>query len=97
MGKIWTADRYSDTEIAQMFSDYVTRMEDRPRHTGAALKEADAFETYCESEFPRNVRLQVQLFNRMMDTAVEYEESGFIAGFKTAMALMSGDDGFLPH
>lgn len=80
-----------------MFSDYVTRMEDRPRHTKAALKESDAFDTFCESEFPRNVRIQAQLFDRMMNAAVEYEESGFIAGFKTAMALLSGQEEFLPE
>lgn len=87
---------YSDTEIAQMFSDYVARMQDKPRHTKAAIKEADAFDTFCGSEFPRNVRLQNGLFERMMNAAVEYEESGFIAGFKTAMALLSGNDGLLP-
>ena len=75
MDKAGMANRYSDTEIAQMFSDYVTRMEDRPRHTGAAIKEADAFNLFCESEFPMNVRLQTQLFERMMNTAIEYEES----------------------
>lgn len=89
-------DRYSDSEISQMFSDYVTRMEDKPRHTKAAIKEVDAFDTYCESEFPRNVRVQNGLYERMMNAAVEYEESGFIAGFKTAMALMSGNDELLP-
>ncbi|MCD8381147.1 MAG: hypothetical protein LUC95_12725 [Lachnospiraceae bacterium] len=89
-------EKYSDTEIAQMFSDYVTRMQDKPRHTGAAQKETDAFDLFCESEFPRNVRLQVNLFDRMMNCAVEYEESGFIAGFKTAMALKSGQEEDLP-
>ncbi len=88
--------KYSTMEIAQMFSDYVTRMEDRPRHTKAADKEIDAFDTYCASEFPRNMRVQNELYGRMMNAAVEFEESGFIAGFKTAMALVSGDEGFLP-
>ena len=90
------AKKLSDTEIAQMFADYVTRMKDRERHTGAAVKEADAFDTFLESEFPRNIRLQTNLYNRMMNTAVEYEESGFIAGFKTAMALLSGQEELLP-
>ena len=57
------AKKLSDTEIAQMFADYVTRMEDRERHTGAAVKEADAFDTFLESEFPRNIRLQTNLYN----------------------------------
>lgn len=95
MGRI-DATMLSDMEIAQMFSDYVTRMEERPRHTKAAIKEAEAFDTFCESEFPRNIRIQTQLFDRMMNTAVEYEESGFIAGFKTAMALLSGQKELLP-
>lgn len=96
MADIIEAAKYSDTEIAQMFSDYVTRMEDMERHTGAAVKEADAFDTYCESEFPRNVRAQNNLYERMMNTAVEYEEGGFISGFKTAMALLSGQEELLP-
>lgn len=88
--------RLNDTEIAQIFTDYVIRMEDRPRHTGAAIKESNAFDVFCESEFPMNMRLQTQLFDRMMNVAVEYEESGFIAGFKTAMALLSGQEELLP-
>lgn len=90
------AKNLSDTEIAQMFADYVTRMEGKERHTGAAVKEAGAFDTFLESEFPRNVRLQTNLYGRMMNTAVEFEESGFIAGFKTAMALLSGQEESLP-
>lgn len=88
--------RLSSTEIAQMFCDYVTRMEDMPRHTKAAQKETEAFDRFCESEFPRNIRLQVQLCDRMMNAAVEYEESGFIAGFQTAAALFLGDEDLLP-
>lgn len=88
--------RYSDMEIAQMFSDYVTRMADKPRHTAAAIKEADAFDTFCGSEFPRNVMVQNGLFERMMNVAVEYEESGFIAGFKTAMAMLAGNESAVP-
>ena len=84
--------KMSDTEIAQMFSDYVARMQDKERHTRAACKEADAFDTCCASEFPNNVRLQNLMYNRMMDVAVEFEESGFIAGFKTAAALLFGQE-----
>lgn len=98
MGKdnVIACEMYSETEIAQMFSDYVARMEDKPRHTWAAVREAEEFDLYCESEFPRNVRVQNCLFERMMNVAVEYEESGFIAGFKTAMALLTNDDRLLP-
>lgn len=88
--------KLNDTEIAQMFSDYVGRMEDRERHTEAACKEVDAFDLCCASEFPNNVRVQNLMYDKMMNTAIEFEESGFIAGFKTAMALLSGQEEFLP-
>ena len=84
--------KLNDTEIAQMFSDYVARMEDKERHTKAACKEVDAFDLFCASEFPRNVRLQSLMFEKMMNCAVEFEESGFIAGFKTATALLQGQE-----
>lgn len=89
--------RMNSTEIVQMFKDYVARMEDSPRHTKAAERAALEFDRFLESEFPRNVRLQEQLFDRMMNTAVEYEESGFIAGFQTAAALLFGGDELLPR
>lgn len=89
--------KLSDMEIAQMFSDYVERMDARPRHTGAAIKESEGFDTMLESEFPRNIRLQTIMFDKMMSCAIEYEESGFIAGFKTAMALLSGNEEYLPQ
>lgn len=89
-------EQLSDMEIAQMFGDYVDRMDAKPRHTRAAIKEAEAFDVMLESELPRNIRLQTLMYDKMMRCAIEYEESGFIAGFKTAMALMSGNDDLLP-
>ena len=67
---------FSDTELAQMFSDYVNRMQGEERHTAAACKEVDDFDTCCQSEFPNNVRLQGLMWDKMMNAAVEYEESG---------------------
>ena len=88
---------FSDTELAQMFSDYVNRMQGEERHTAAACKEVDDFDTCCQSEFPNNVRLQGLMWDKMMNAAVEYEESGFIAGFKTAAALIFGQEEYLPE
>lgn len=88
---------FSDTELAQMFSDYVNRMQGEERHTAAACKEVDDFDTCCQSEFPNNVRLQGLMWDKMMNAAVEYEESGFIAGFKTAAALILGQEEYLPE
>lgn len=96
MGAKVDATKLSSMEIAQIFSDYVGRMEDWERHTKAACKEVDSFDVCCSSEFPDNVRVQNVMYEKMMNVAIEFEESGFIAGFKTAMALMTGDDGLLP-
>lgn len=82
----------SVTEIAQMFSDYVAKNEDTERHTVAACKEVEAFDLCCNSEFPNNYRLQCLMYDKMMNCAVEFEESGFIAGFQTAVALLSGQE-----
>lgn len=86
MAELTNSGNLNETEISQIFNDYVTRMQDKERHTRAAVKETDAFDTYCASEFPNNVRLQVMLFDKMMSCAVEFELSGFIAGFQTAAA-----------
>ena len=88
---------FNMTEIAQMLSDYVCRMEDKERHTEAACKEVDNFDICCMSEFPNNVRLQKLMLDKMMDCAVEFEESGFIAGFQTAVALLLGKEEILPQ
>lgn len=78
-----------DAAIAELFCEYVRSMEDKPRHTAAAKTEADMYEQFCVSVFPNNVRLQIELYDKMMNVAVEFEESGFIAGFKTAMEILN--------
>ena len=78
-----------DVLIAQMFHDYVERMEDKERHTQAACKEVDEFDACCSSEFSNDVRVQNLLYEKMMNVAVEFEESGFLAGFQVAMQYFS--------
>ena len=77
-----------DAAIAELFCEYVKSMEDKPRHTTAAETEADMYDRFCVGAFPDNVKLQSELYDKMMNVAVEFEESGFIAGFKTAMKLL---------
>lgn len=77
----------NDKVIAQMFSDYVNRMADQERHTEAACVEVDNFDVFLTGAFPDNSKLQNALYERMLNVAVEFEESGFIAGFKTAMQI----------
>lgn len=86
--EIFTTDNLTDEQISEMFSDYVTSKEDEERHTQAACKEADAFELYCDCLFPGNTRMQTDLYDKMMDVAVEFEESGFVAGVKWILDLL---------
>lgn len=76
--------------IADFFHNYVTSMEDKPRHTEKANIEVDVFDEFCTEVFSGNMPMQIQMFDKMMNVAVEFEESGFIAGFKTAMQMFTG-------
>lgn len=78
--------------IARLFCDYVTKMEDKPRHTVKADLEVGIFDQFCAGAFPHNTRLQNGLYDKMMNVAVEYEESGFVAGFRYAVALLSSQE-----
>ena len=78
--------------IARLFCDYVGKMEDKPRHTVKAELEVGIYEQFCAGAFPHNIRLQNTLYEKMMNVAVEYEESGFIAGFLYCMALSSSQE-----
>lgn len=79
---------YTDMQIQAMFCDYVETNNERERHTEAACEEVEKFEAYCKETFPTDKVVQRELFDKMMDTAVEYEESGFIAGFRYAIDLV---------
>lgn len=73
--------------IAKMFSEYVTSMEDKPRHTEQANAEVDAYDQFCIKKVGGDTERYNEMFDKMMNVAVEFEESGFIAGFKYAMML----------
>lgn len=73
--------------ICEEFYKYVMSMEDKERHTKEACEEAEQFDKLCMDKLPDDGESQVMLFTKMMDTAVEYEKSGFIAGFRIAFGL----------
>ena len=83
---------FTEDMIQGMFRDYVDSMVDKERHTKVACEEVANFDTYCRETFPSNITMQRELYDRMMDVAVEFEESGFIAGFKWALSLAKGTD-----
>ena len=86
--KNFITENLTDEKIAEMFSEYVTTHEDEERHTTSACEEVDAFDLYCEALFPGNAMKQTELYDKMMDVAVEFEESGFIAGVKWVLDLI---------
>lgn len=78
---------YETAGIQKLFGDYVQSTGANPRHTQAANQELEMFGQFLAGAFPLNTRLQNNLYERMMDCAVEFEESGFIAGFRYALSL----------
>jgi len=83
-------NKTTDAMIGEIFSKYVESTDCAERHTDKARTEAGAFNEFCERSFPGNVKLQSEVYDKMMSVAVEYEESGFIAGVKWALAMMNG-------
>ena len=82
-----TADILTEEQIKEMFSEYVEGCEGEERHTDSACDEAQAFAWYCEDTFQGDARLQNEVYDKMMDVAVSFEESGFIAGVKWVFKL----------
>ena len=82
------AKKFKNSDIKKLFIKYVEGMQCKERHTKDACKSVDEFERICEQKFPDDYRLQSCLYGYMMDAAVDFEESGFIAGFKTAVKLL---------
>lgn len=92
MDKISGNKNLDNAAISKLFKDYVSSTENRSRHTAAAEMEVELYTAYCDGAFPHNIRLKNGLYEKMMNVAVEYEESGFIAGFLYAKAILSGQE-----
>lgn len=75
----------SDEQLSQYFKEYVESMQCKERHTDIACDEADAYDSMISSIFPNDIRVQTMLYDKMMDVSVEYEESGFIAGYRMCL------------
>lgn len=82
----------TDDMISEMFRNYVASTEDKERHTEMACKEVDAYDRFCEEVFPGNTRMQSESYDKMMNAAVEFEESGFIAGARWMLMLIQGKE-----
>jgi len=80
--------KFSDKEIRQLFSQYIESCEDRERHSNEAVRCAEAFDDFCSRHIEGGALKKIEAYTKMTDVAVEFEEDGFIAGFKVAMNLL---------
>lgn len=74
-----------DEELAGYFKEYVEGFQCKERHTQSAQDEELAYDKLVAYFFPKELKPQVKLYNKMMDVAVEYEESGFMAGYRMCL------------
>lgn len=79
---------YSDQALGRMFCDYVESTNCKERHTAAAVHDYDVYADYVENETRSSDAVQNALLEKAMDFAVEFEESGFIAGFRWALMMI---------
>lgn len=75
----------TDEELTGYFKEYVESFQCKERHSQAACDEELAYDKLVAYFFPKELKPQVKLFNKMMDVAVEYEESGFMAGYRMCL------------
>ena len=63
----------NETAIRSMFHSYVEGTGGKPRHTKEAYLEAGKYSAFVTGAISGNGRLQEELYQRMMNCAVEYE------------------------
>lgn len=80
--------KFNDKAIQQLFFQYVDSFEDRERHSDEAVRCAESFDDFCSRHIEGGTLKKIEAYTKMTDVAVEFEEGGFIAGFKTAMNLL---------
>ena len=91
---------FEPADIRKMYAEYVQEWDGRNRQTPEAWKTLDQYDAYTRERFPMSSQIQGDLYDRMMECAVAFEESGFIggfgAGFRCAIRLLQGDSGAVP-
>lgn len=75
----------SDEQLSQYFKDYVDSTQCKERHTDIACDEAEAYDSMVSMMFPNDINVQNRLYDKMMDVSVEYEVSGFLAGYRMCL------------
>ena len=75
----------SDEQLEQYFKDDVDRFQCKERHTKVACDEVEAYDSMVSNIFPNDIKVQSKLYDKMMDVSVEYEVSGFMAGYRMCL------------
>ncbi len=75
----------SDEQLSQYFKDYVDSTQCKERHTDIACDEVEAYDSMVSRMFPNDINVQNRLYDKMMDVSVEYEVSGFLAGYRMCL------------
>ena len=79
---------YDTAAIQKMYGNYVKEWDGKDRHNPEVHTRLRDYAAFTAGAFPANTQFQGALYDRMMDCAVEFEESGFVAGFKYALSLL---------
>lgn len=80
--------KFNDKAIQQLFFQYVESCQDKERHSAEAVRCAEVFDDFCSRHIEGDMLKKIEAYTKMTDVAVEFEEGGFIAGFKMAMNLL---------
>lgn len=75
----------TNEQLGEYFKEYVESCQCKERHTDAACNEVEQYDKLVAYFFPKELKPQVKLYDKMMDVAVEYEESGFMAGYRMCL------------
>lgn len=75
----------TDEQLVEYFREYVDGCQCKERHTEAACNEVEQYDKMVAYFFPKELKPQNRLYDKMMDVAVEYEESGFMAGYRMCL------------
>lgn len=75
----------TNEQLAEYFKEYVADCQCKERHTEAACDEVAQYDKMVAYFFPKELKPQNRLYEKMMDVAVEYEESGFMAGYRMCL------------
>lgn len=75
----------TNEQLGEYFKEYVESYQCKERHTDAACNEVEQYDKLVAYFFPKELKPQVKLYDKMMDVAVEYEESGFMAGYRMCL------------